>query len=713
MVFATAEPEDDSAAETARDEEDVWGAETAVRKAVSPPAGPGSLAPAEGPDELGRLGPYRLLRALGQGGMGVVYKAEDTQLHRQVALKVLLPEHALNPVARQRFLREAQAAAAVEHEHIIPVYQVGEDRGLPYLAMPLLRGETLAERLKREPILSLGEVLQIGRQTAQGLAAAHQRGLIHRDIKPANIWLEQLDAAGRFSVKILDFGLARPADWRADKPLTQLGFVLGTPGYMSPEQAAGEKIDCRSDLFSLGVLLYRMCTGEQPFAGATSVAVLSALALLQPCLPRDINPDIPEALQSLILRLLAKDPTERTPDGATVVEEVQRIESDVAQRVASAPAALSPVVSQEPEMQPLAQRPGARPPGRSYLWPVLGGMVLLASVGVAGLIWLRGSTHQQERDRQESKGGGREGSARPTRATSFVPTSIRLYYGTDPGYLGSLARGLKKGQVLVIDLRTLPVLQRKRLLKEADRVGAKVLSYLSVSELQDERKEAFRAFASAQPGKREAGSGHSLDDLVVARNVLFKADRMDVLADLWRAWVLAEADKALATGVHGLFLDTVDTVDVYSTKKDWKLARRAQSVEAMIRLVRDVKAMRQRPYVLMNRGLNLIGAKVFVGDDSGVLVPGLDLANGHEHNPDGILWENAFSSRDAWSLRVDKELRGLSKSGKVAVFALAYRKTLGEPAAFFRTCVEAGFIPAWATSSTDLHNEPTVGPPSP
>jgi serine/threonine protein kinase len=239
------------------------------------------LAPPQEPGELGRLGPYRVLRVLGVGGMGVVFQAEDIQLKRLVALKAMKPALAASASARQRFLREAQAAAAIEHTHIVTIYQVGQDRDIPFLAMQLLRGESLHDRLKREATLPPAEVLHIGRAVAEGLAAAHQRGLIHRDIKPANIWLETLGEPGEsageargsssgYRVKILDFGLARPTE--PEEPLTQTGVVIGTPEFMAPEQARGEAVDARCDLFSLGCVCYRMATGKVPFGKKGMIA---------------------------------------------------------------------------------------------------------------------------------------------------------------------------------------------------------------------------------------------------------------------------------------------------------------------------------------------------------------------------------------------------------------------------------------------------------
>jgi serine/threonine protein kinase len=270
-------------------------------------AGPGLtdfLAPAQAGDELGRLGKYRVLKVLGHGGMGVVYLGEDTLLKRKVAIKAMLPAITANAGARQRFLREAQAMAQVKHDHVATIYQVDEERGLPFLAMEFLAGEPLDQRLKRDGRLSVPEVLRIGREMAEGLQAAHATGLIHRDIKPANIWLE----APKGRVKILDFGLARAVSPDAgehqdvnptslgvgDASLTQQGSIVGTPAYMSPEQARGEPVDARTDLFGVGVVLYRLCTGRQPFKGKDMIATLLEVGTYHPQPPSQVHASIPQ-----------------------------------------------------------------------------------------------------------------------------------------------------------------------------------------------------------------------------------------------------------------------------------------------------------------------------------------------------------------------------------------------------------------------------------
>ena len=287
------------------------------------------LEPAQGPGEIGRLGDYRVLRVLGEGGMGVVFEAEELTLDgRRVALKVMQPRVADSPQALQRFLREAKAAAAVEHERIVPVYRVGTVNGVPFLAMPLLKGETLEDRLVRQQRLPIPVAVRLAREAAEGLAAAHAKNVIHRDVKPGNLWLrasgleEDADEPGH--VVILDFGLARPVGVTG---LTASGMILGTPAYMSPEQAAGGQLDARADLFSLGCVLYRMLTGRTPFAGPNLMAILQSLAVDAPTPPRALNPLVPAALSDLVVRLLSKLPAARPTSAREVIEALRRVEA--------------------------------------------------------------------------------------------------------------------------------------------------------------------------------------------------------------------------------------------------------------------------------------------------------------------------------------------------------------------------------------------------
>jgi eukaryotic-like serine/threonine-protein kinase len=282
---------------------------------------PELLGPPESPAELDRLGPYQLLRQLGAGGMGVVYLAEDPELKRQIALKAIRPELVARAGVRERFLSEARAVAAVEHDHIVAIHHVGEHDGVPFLAMPLLRGQTLEDRLREAGgALPVADILRIGRETAEGLAAAHGRGLVHRDVKPSNLFLE---SSGR--VKILDFGLAQVM--RDDAGILPDGTISGTPGYMAPEQGRGEAADAKSDLFSLGCVLYRMATGRHAFRGADAMSTLMSVAIDLPPSPVLLNPELPAPLASLIERLLAKQPVGRPTSALEVAETLRNIEN--------------------------------------------------------------------------------------------------------------------------------------------------------------------------------------------------------------------------------------------------------------------------------------------------------------------------------------------------------------------------------------------------
>jgi serine/threonine-protein kinase len=275
------------------------------------------LSPSEQAGSLGRLGPYEITDCVGRGGMGIVLKAFDPALNRHVAIKVLAAEWAHNATARRRFAREAQAAAAVVHDHVVPIHAVDASGEVPFLVMAYIPGRSLQERLDRTGPLELKEILRIGMQTAAGLAAAHAQGLVHRDIKPANILLE--DSVER--VRITDFGLARAVD---DVSQTQSGILAGTPQYMSPEQAAGETVDHRADLFSLGSVLYATCTGRSPFRAESTVAVIRRICDGRARPVRDINPDVPEWLADIIEKLHAKDPADRFQTAGEVAELLER-----------------------------------------------------------------------------------------------------------------------------------------------------------------------------------------------------------------------------------------------------------------------------------------------------------------------------------------------------------------------------------------------------
>ncbi|MBC7855989.1 MAG: serine/threonine protein kinase, partial [Pirellulaceae bacterium] len=262
------------------------------------------LEPCDKPDRIGKLGLYEIIEVVGQGGMGCVLRAVDTKLSRIVAVKVMAPELAANPTAVKRFLREAQSAAAVVHDHVVTIHAVDDQSRPPYLVMEFIEGQTLQQKIDREGALPLKQILRIGSQMAAGLAAAHKTGLIHRDVKPANILLEN----GVQRVKITDFGLARAAD---DVEMTKTGLIAGTPQYMSPEQAHGQPVDFRSDLFSLGSVLYTMCTGRPPFRAESTMGTLRRVCDDTPRPIREVNAEIPDWLSATIDKLLAKRPEDR------------------------------------------------------------------------------------------------------------------------------------------------------------------------------------------------------------------------------------------------------------------------------------------------------------------------------------------------------------------------------------------------------------------
>lgn len=282
------------------------------------------LGPTDDDRMIGRLGTYEVVGVIGWGGMGVVLKAFDAALNRYVAIKVLAPHLGSSGAARKRFSREAQAAAAVVHDNVIEIHGVADVDGLPYLVMPYVRGPSLQRRLDCEGPLALVETLRIGIQAASGLAAAHAQGLVHRDVKPANILL----ADGVERVKLTDFGLARAAD---DATLTKTGIIAGTPQYMSPEQARGDSVGQRSDLFSLGSVLYAMCTGRAPFRAETCYGVLRRITDEEPRPIREINPDIPEWLCHIIARLMAKQSDERFESAREVADLLEECLAHVQQ----------------------------------------------------------------------------------------------------------------------------------------------------------------------------------------------------------------------------------------------------------------------------------------------------------------------------------------------------------------------------------------------
>ncbi len=275
------------------------------------------LQTSEKPGSLGRLAHYEILEALGKGAFGVVLKAFDEKLHRMVAVKTMNPELAATSPPRKRFLREARSSAAVKHEHIVAIYAV-EEQPIPYLVMEYVPGLTLQQWLDQHGPLDVTEVLRIGQQIASGLAAAHAQGLIHRDIKPANILLE---TGIETRAKITDFGLARATD---DASLTQSGLIAGTPMYMAPEQAKGQPLDHRADLFSLGSVLYTMVSGRPPFRAPNTIAVLKRVCEDTPRPIQEVIPEVPVWMCNIISKLHAKEPEDRFQTAKDVAEVLRQ-----------------------------------------------------------------------------------------------------------------------------------------------------------------------------------------------------------------------------------------------------------------------------------------------------------------------------------------------------------------------------------------------------
>ncbi|MBI2000831.1 MAG: SUMF1/EgtB/PvdO family nonheme iron enzyme [candidate division NC10 bacterium] len=324
-----------------------------------------------------RLGRYELLEELGRGAMGVVYRARDPRIDRLVAIKVIAPVEGLDPAQiqqrRERFQREARAAGRLAHPNIVTVHDVGEEAGRAFLVMELIEGQTLAEVLRTRRPLPLDEVLAVGEQAAQALDYAHRHAIVHRDIKPANILLTRDGVA-----KVTDFGIARITGTET----TQTGQTLGTPSYMSPEQIAGLPLDGRSDIFSLGAVLYELLSGEKAFPGETLGTIIYRIVHEEPIPLRRLNPAFPAGLDVCLKRALAKDPARRYAQAADLARDLREAASGTL-RPADAPGATTVKMPAHPRPRPPERRRGPQ-------WPWLaGGGVAVAALVFALALWMR------------------------------------------------------------------------------------------------------------------------------------------------------------------------------------------------------------------------------------------------------------------------------------------------------------------------------------
>lgn len=388
------------------------------------------------PEQL--VGPYRIKRVLGQGGMGVVYAALDPTLDREIALKMMKPEMTSSPHARARFMREARSAAAVTHDHILPILHVGEHRGCPFLAMPLLSGETLFERLRRGP-LTEPELNRLCHEAASGLAAAHAAGLVHRDIKPSNLWLEHMDETS-WRVKVFDFGLARALDSSDQLSLSHL--PMGTPAYMSPEQVNGQSLDGRSDLFSLGVVLYQAAAGGMsPFRRDSLTSMLRAIAEFAPSPLQEVRPDLSPSFVSLIHRMLEKNRDQR-PSTAREVADLTDPNGQPEGDVAKTAIGLSKTTKHD----------------RKWL---SSGAMLIGLLMVAGLLailfWATGLLTNQKGQAASKAQSTRTGSLEPLRVTSIDVNHIEVLNdkneGSAKGLLGKKSFAARLGDHVTIQVQ--------------------------------------------------------------------------------------------------------------------------------------------------------------------------------------------------------------------------------------------------------------------
>ncbi len=509
------------------------------------------LGRSDQPGHLGRVAHYEVVKILGQGGMSVVLQAIDTKLNRAVALKVLAPELARHATSRQRFVREAQAAAALRNDHVVAIYSVEEERGVPYLVMERIVGLSLQERIDRDGPLPVDEVLRIGMHAALGLAAAHDVGLVHRDVKPGNLLLEESRAA------LADFGLAQAVD---EPRLTKNGWLAGTPQYMSPEQARGEAIDPRSDLFSLGSVLFAACTGRAPFTATSSLSVMKQLCDEPAPNVRKLRADVPEDLAAAIARLHAKNPAERFPSAREVAELLRTI---LAHR--HDPSQPKPVVG--------FQRSGKRRwlAAAAIVMVVAGGLAFTEAVGITQLV-IRVATPDGTFIVEVKDPAVKvtiEGEGKEIVIAGADVNEVRV----QPGKYRITAT--KDGKDLPVEKGFVTIERGGR---EIVRVSREIVPELNVEQKVQQAKKALDDAKSrmelAELARYDAALSKNpadLKSLVERGHLLNQLNRLDdAVADFSKVIAAAPEDRAFATAYSGRAWIYQQRGDIEKSIADWK-----------------------------------------------------------------------------------------------------------------------------------------------
>jgi len=418
-----------------------------------------------------RLGPYQLVSKLGQGGMGAVYKARDISLQRTVAVKVLPTALAADQTYVRRFVREARASARLSHPNLVHIYHVGQKEGLYYFAMEFIAGQSLFGRIRTSGPLTVEEFLRIGGQTLAALQKIHSAGLTHRDVKSSNVIIE----TGTGRAVLMDFGLAKDRSARADEPaLTSAGVVLGTPEYMSPEQAEGRKTDARSDIYSLGIMAHEMLTGRMPFTGKSAIAVLRQQVEAAPPPLSAGRPELPPALDAIVARALAKTPDERYGSAALMAADLVRVghtaelaELAAAGLPATARTIVTPMTASgpapgAPTVPTVRQHSVRRQPSKRQIAMILGGAALLGVLLAVALLGAESCREGPQNGKPPVVNGGK-----PPVVNGVKPPPAK----PEPGRVGQL---VPRGGGAPVRVRILNIEGTLAEVQELDAEGRKV-----------------------------------------------------------------------------------------------------------------------------------------------------------------------------------------------------------------------------------------------